>query len=148
MWLLVRILSMCSSVRLSVCQSACMRIFVILYVTLSVCMFSFRPSVRPSVLSSVSQLERMYVGSMYVCMSVAVLISNTKLLTWTSNFLHLTSIINVYTRACMPGRVAQSVARLTHEPEVPGSISGPVTYFRFSFRRFKKGSCQLLAKVC
>ena len=23
-----------------------------------------------------------------------------------------------------------------------------VTYFRFSFRFFKKGSCQLLAKVC
>ena len=32
------------------------------------------------------------------------------------------------------GRVAQSVARLTHEPEVPGSILGPATYFRFSFR--------------
>ena len=26
-------------------------------------------------------------------------------------------------------RVAQSVARLTHEPEVPGSIPGPATYF-------------------
>ena len=37
-----------------------------------------------------------------------------------------------------PGRVAQSVARLTHEPEVPGSIPGPATYFRFSFRWFKK----------
>ena len=33
-----------------------------------------------------------------------------------------------------PGRVAQSVARLTHKPEVPGSIVGPATYFRFSFR--------------
>ena len=33
-----------------------------------------------------------------------------------------------------PGRVAQSVARLTEEPEVPGSIPGPATYFRFSFR--------------
>ena len=32
----------------------------------------------------------------------------------------------------MPGRVAQSVARLTEEPEVPGSIPGPATYFRFS----------------
>ena len=32
----------------------------------------------------------------------------------------------------MPGRVAQSVARLTQEPEVPGSIPGPATYFRFS----------------
>ena len=26
--------------------------------------------------------------------------------------------------------------------------SGPATYFRFSFRFFKKGSCQLLGKVC
>ena len=42
----------------------------------------------------------------------------------------------------MPGRVAQLVARLTREPEVPGSIPGPATYFCFSFR-----SCQLLAKV-
>ena len=25
---------------------------------------------------------------------------------------------------------------------------GLATYFRFSFRFFKKGSCQLLAKVC
>ena len=33
-----------------------------------------------------------------------------------------------------PGRVAQSVARLTQEPEVPGSILGPATYFCFSFR--------------
>ena len=32
----------------------------------------------------------------------------------------------------MPGRVAQSVARLTREPEVLGSIPGPATYFRFS----------------
>ena len=48
----------------------------------------------------------------------------------------------------LPGRVAQSVARLTHEPEVPGSIPGPATYFRFLFRCVMKGSCQLLAKVC
>ena len=33
-----------------------------------------------------------------------------------------------------PGRAAQSVARPTQEPEVPGSIPGPATYFRFSFR--------------
>ena len=46
-----------------------------------------------------------------------------------------------------PGRVAQSVARLTQEPEVPDSIPGPATVFRLSFRWFKKGSCQLLAKV-
>ena len=47
-----------------------------------------------------------------------------------------------------PDLVAQSVARLTQEPEVPGSIPGPATYFRFSFRIFKKGSCHLLAQVC
>ena len=27
-------------------------------------------------------------------------------------------------------------------------VHGLATYFRFSFRFFKKGSCQLLAKVC
>ena len=32
------------------------------------------------------------------------------------------------------GRVAQSVARLTQEAEVKGSIPGPATYFHFSFR--------------
>ena len=32
--------------------------------------------------------------------------------------------------------------------KVLDSISGLATYFRFSFRSFKKGSCQLLAKVC
>ena len=31
-------------------------------------------------------------------------------------------------------RVAQSVSRLTQELEVPGSIPGPATYFRFLFR--------------
>ena len=31
---------------------------------------------------------------------------------------------------------------------VLGSIPGLATYFRFSLRFFKKGSCQLLAKVC
>ena len=31
---------------------------------------------------------------------------------------------------------------------VLGSKSGLATYFRFSFRFFKKGSCQLSAKVC
>ena len=31
---------------------------------------------------------------------------------------------------------------------VLGSRHGLATYFRFSFRFFKKGSCQLLAKVC
>ena len=48
----------------------------------------------------------------------------------------------------LPGRVAQSVGHLTHKSGVLGSIPGRATYFRFSFRFFKKGSCQLLAKVC
>ena len=47
-----------------------------------------------------------------------------------------------------PGRVAQSVRHSTHKSEVLGAIPGLATYFRVSFRFFKKGSCQLLAKVC
>ena len=47
-----------------------------------------------------------------------------------------------------PGRVAQSVGHLTRKTGVLASIPGLATYFRFSFRFFKKGSCQLLAKVC
>ena len=47
-----------------------------------------------------------------------------------------------------PGRVAQSVGHLTRKSGVLGSILGLATYFRFSFRFFKKGSCQLLAKGC
>ena len=46
------------------------------------------------------------------------------------------------------GRVAQSVGHLTRKSGVLGSIPGLATYFRFSFRFFKKGSCQLLVKVC
>ena len=46
------------------------------------------------------------------------------------------------------GRVVQSVGHLTRKSGVLGSIPGLATYFRFSFRFFKKGSCQLLAKVC
>ena len=38
---------------------------------------------------------------------------------------------------------SESVARRTHEPEVPISIPGPATYFRFSFCWFKEGSYQL-----
>ena len=45
----------------------------------------------------------------------------------------------------LPGRVAQSVGHLTRKSGVLGSIPGLATYFRFSF--FKKGTCQLLAKV-
>ena len=48
----------------------------------------------------------------------------------------------------MPGHVAQSVGHLTRKSGVLGSIPGLATYFRFSFRFFKKGSCQLLAIVC
>ena len=33
-----------------------------------------------------------------------------------------------------PGRVAQSVGHLTRKSEILGSIPGPATYFRFSFR--------------
>ena len=47
-----------------------------------------------------------------------------------------------------PGRVAQSVGLLTHKSGVPGSVPGLATYFCFSFRFFKKSSCQVLAKVC
>ena len=55
---------------------------------------------------------------------------------------------NNYTYCFEPGRVAQSVGHLTRKSGVLGSIPGLATYFRFSFRFFKKGSCQLLAKVC
>ena len=48
-------------------------------------------------------------------------------------------------RPTWPGRVAQSVGHPTRKSWVLGSISGLATYFRFSFRFFKKGSCQLLA---
>ena len=47
-----------------------------------------------------------------------------------------------------PGRVAQSVGHLTRKSGVLGSIPSLATYFRFSFRFFKKGSFQLLAEVC
>ena len=46
------------------------------------------------------------------------------------------------------GRVAQKVGHLTRKSGVLGSKPGLATYFRFSFRFFKNGSCQLLAKVC
>ena len=45
----------------------------------------------------------------------------------------------------VPGRVAQSVGHQTRKSGVLGSIPGLATYFRFSFRFLKKGSCQLLA---
>ena len=46
------------------------------------------------------------------------------------------------------GRVARSVGHLTRKSGVLGSIPGLATYFHFFFCFFKKGSCQLLAKVC
>ena len=57
-------------------------------------------------------------------------------------------VITVKTQNTVPGRVAQSVGHLTRKSGVLGSIPGLATYFRFSIRLFKKGSCQLLAKVC
>ena len=57
-------------------------------------------------------------------------------------------IQDIFTTCILPGRVAQSVGHPTHKSGVLGSIPGLATYFRFSFRFFKKGSCQLLAKVC
>ena len=47
-----------------------------------------------------------------------------------------------------PGRKVQSVGHLTRKSGVLGSIPGLATYFRFSLCFFKKGSCQLLLKVC
>ena len=46
-----------------------------------------------------------------------------------------------------PGRITQSVGHLTRKSAVLGSIPGLATYFQFSFRWFKRGSCHLLAKV-
>ena len=44
----------------------------------------------------------------------------------------------------LPGRIAHSVGHPTRKPGVLGSIPGLATYFRFFFRFYKKGSCQLL----
>ena len=65
-------------------------------------------------------------------------------------FIYCTCIIGIIitTPYYKPGRVAQSVGHLTRKSRVLGSIPGLATYFRFSFRFFKKGSCQLLVKVC
>ena len=45
-----------------------------------------------------------------------------------------------------PGHIVQSVGHLTRKSWVRSSIPGLATYFPFSFRFFKKGSCQVLAK--
>ena len=47
-----------------------------------------------------------------------------------------------------PGRVVQSVGHLTSKSEGLGLIPGLATCFCFSFCWFKRGSCQLLVKVC
>ena len=60
-------------------------------------------------------------------------------------FKHLSNLAEPFD---LPGRVAQSVGHMTRKSGVLGAISGLAIYFRFSFRFFKKGSCQLLAKVC
>ena len=44
--------------------------------------------------------------------------------------------------------IRQSVGHLTRKSGVLGSIPCLATYFRFSFRFFKKDRCQLLMKVC
>ena len=46
------------------------------------------------------------------------------------------------------GCIVQSVGHLTRKSGVLGSIPGLATFFRFSFRFFKKSSCQILEKVC
>ena len=76
-------------------------------------------------------------------MSVHKMYANTQNLRKTWECFIILSILFL-----LPGRVAQSVGHLTRKSGVVGSIPGLATYFRFSFRFFKKGSCQLLAKVC
>ena len=61
---------------------------------------------------------------------------------------HRTSDLWLLSLTLRPGRVAQSVGHLTSKSGVLGSIPGLATYFRSSFHFFKKGSCQLLARVC
>ena len=61
---------------------------------------------------------------------------------------YIISQVSYWSYWAVPGCVAQSVGHLTRKSGVLGSIAGLATYFRFSFRFFKKGSCQLLAKVC
>ena len=64
------------------------------------------------------------------------------------NFCSFCIKIYVVTLHLKPGRVAQSVGHLSRKSGVLGSIPGLATFFRFSFRFFKKCNCQLLAKVC
>ena len=82
-----------------------------------------------------------------VCASVLSVIPSLKLGAYLSVQAHKPCSIS-HLLSMLPGRVAQSVGHLTRKSGVLGSIPGLATYFRFSFRFFKKGSCQLLAKVC
>ena len=59
-------------------------------------------------------------------------------------YVNFVNVYHIYTR---PGRIVQSVGHLIRKSGVLGSIPGLATYFRPS-AFFKKGSCQLLAKVC
>ena len=53
---------------------------------------------------------------------------------------HLLQLVLCRMVAEKPGRVAQLVGHLTRKSGALGSIPGLATYFRFSFRFFKKGS--------
>ena len=50
------------------------------------------------------------------------------------SILFYSRLVSVITTFIEPGRVAQSVGRLTRKSEVLGSIPGLATYFRFSLR--------------
>ena len=54
--------------------------------------------------------------------------------------------LGVCGRGSIPLSHSGLVGHLTRKSGILGSIPGLATFFRFSF--FKKGSCQLLAKVC
>ena len=58
------------------------------------------------------------------------------------------NIIMFLLRNKKAGLCSAVVGHLTCKSEVLGWIPGLATYFHFSFRCFKRGSCQLLAKVC
>ena len=68
-----------------------------------------------------------------------VTISVTELYSLMKIFLIVFKIVGIVALT-KPGRVAQSVGHLTHKSGVLGSIPGLATYFRFSFRFFKKGN--------
>ena len=88
------------------------------------------------------------VESPFLFSDLAALIFSTSEKAWVTR-LPACHAADMYNYASVkPGRVAQSVGRLTRKSGVLGSITGLAIYFRFSFRFFKWDSCQLLAKVC